>query len=192
MSNLPFTASEIRLATLGLASNATLLPILYAFWPAKKQTSNQDIRIQTFNTFLESYSTLRPEALTCLASPDFSHAVLPLSLNLPSRTLAPFQQHATQVFSLFSSFCLLPVPNGADEAIHFSPDTDTVIAHCKMGGKVNAQSEMGGVLGLEEWWTECVLFVRMSEDGKRIVEVREFVDSKKAEELRLRLSAVFE
>jgi hypothetical protein len=49
---------------------------------------------------------------------------------------------------------------------------------------------MGAKLGLSEWWTECVLFVRMSKDGKRIEEVEEFVDSAKAEELQKRLGNV--
>jgi hypothetical protein len=65
-----------------------------------------------------------------------------------------------------------------------------VIAHCKMGGKVDVESEMGTKLGLSEWWTECVLFVRMSEDGKRIVELNEFVNSAKADELQRRLGGV--
>jgi hypothetical protein len=62
-----------------------------------------------------------------------------------------------------------------------------------MGGRMNAESETGARLvqsGLDEWWTECVLFMRMSRDGKRVVEVRECVDSVKAEELRGRLTKV--
>ena len=79
--------------------------------------------------------------------------------------------------------------------VHYSEDTGYCVAHCKMGGKVNGQSENGKKLieqGLPEWWTECVLFVKISADGKRVVEVREFVDSAKAEELRKRLSGVLE
>ena len=46
--------------------------------------------------------------------------------------------------------------------------------------------------GLTEWWTECALMVRISKDGKRVVEVREFVHSAKAEELKRRLTGVLE
>jgi hypothetical protein len=76
------------------------------------------------------------------------------------------------------------------DAVHFSAETNTVIAHCKMGGKVNTESEMGAKLGLNEWWTESVLFVRMSEDGKKVEEVGEFVNSAKAEEMQRRLGNV--
>lgn len=88
---------------------------------------------------------------------------------------------------------MIPQSHGSYGTVHLSKDTNTVIAHCKMGGKLNAESEMGAKLvasGITEWWTECVLFVQMSIDGKRIEEVREFVNSAKAEELQNRLSAV--
>ena len=88
---------------------------------------------------------------------------------------------------------MTPQTNGKGDAVHFSYETNTVTAHCKMGGKVNAESELGLRLvsgGLTEWWTECVLFVQMSPDGKRVVEVREFVHSAKAEELQKRVSGV--
>lgn len=88
---------------------------------------------------------------------------------------------------------MIPQASGGNEGVHFSRETNTVIAHCKMGGKVNGVSEKGKILvdgGITEWWTECVLFVRLSEDGRRIIEIREFVDSKKAEELQKRLSGI--
>lgn len=62
-----------------------------------------------------------------------------------------------------------------------------------MGGKVNAASEMGKKLidgGITDWLTECVLFVKMSPDGTKIIELKEFVNSAKAEELQRRLSGV--
>ncbi|KAF2125056.1 hypothetical protein P153DRAFT_370382 [Dothidotthia symphoricarpi CBS 119687] len=191
MSDLQFSPSEIRLATATLAAVMALLPALYFLYPSQKQESTEHVR--TFNKFLKSYSTLRPQALTANASRDFKHAVLPASLNLPPRTLQPFQQHAGMIFSLFAAFDMIPQPNRTQEAVHFSKETDTVVAHCKMGGKVNGESEMGRKLiasGITEWWTECVLFVKMSKDGTKILEVREFVNSAKAEELQKRLSGV--
>jgi hypothetical protein len=97
------------------------------------------------------------------------------------------------IFSLFDNFSMIPQGNGEGESVHFSRDTNTVVAHCKMGGKVNGDSDKGRLLieaGYDEWWTECVLSVRLSEDGLRVEEVREFVDSKKAQELQSRLSGV--
>ncbi|KAF2623755.1 hypothetical protein BU25DRAFT_414214 [Macroventuria anomochaeta] len=88
---------------------------------------------------------------------------------------------------------MMPQSNGKGDAVHSSKETHMVTARCKMGVKVNAEGEMGQKLiasGLMEWWTECVLFVQMSPDGKRIVEVREFVHSVKAEELKQRLSGM--
>jgi hypothetical protein len=97
------------------------------------------------------------------------------------------------VFSLFHDFRMVPQEDGKRNDFYFSKATNTVIAHCKMGGKVNPNSEMGARLvesGIADWWTECILFVQMTEDGKRIIEVREFVDSARAEELQKKLSGV--
>lgn len=190
MSQLKFSSSEIRLATGALATIAALVPTLYFLRSARKESTEH---LNTFKKFIESYSTLRPEALTANATWDFKHTVLPASLGLPSRTLAPFKQHAGMIFSLFADFHMIPQSDFSCGAVHLSKDTSTVIAHCKMGGKVNTESEMGAKLvasGITEWWTECVLFVQMSADGKRIEEVREFVNSAKAEELQKRLSGV--
>lgn len=186
MSNLQISNSEARIATAAIAALSIIVPAVYLLRSDKPQDSTQ--HLQTFRKLLRSYSTLRPAALGANASSDFTHIVLPLSLNLPPRSLENFQQHASMIFSLFEDFKM--VPHGQ---VHFSKETDTVIAHCKMGGKVNGASEKGQILiegGLPEWWTECVLFVKMSPDGRKIIELKEFVNSAKAEELQRRLSGV--
>ncbi|KAF1946851.1 hypothetical protein EJ02DRAFT_198480 [Clathrospora elynae] len=192
MPDLKFSTSEIRLATATLAAIATLLPLAYFLYPAQTQDSTE--HVNTFNKFIKSYSTLRPQALTTSATYDFTHVSLPTDLNLPTRTLYPFREHAETVFSVFSAFEVTPLEDGnGGDAVHFSRDTDTVVAHCKMGGKVNGESEMGTKLidaGISEWWTEGVLFVKLSKDGKRVEGVREFMHSKKAEELQIRLDGV--
>ncbi|KAJ4361380.1 hypothetical protein N0V95_001891 [Ascochyta clinopodiicola] len=191
MSDLRFTSSELRFATATLAMIAALAPAVYFLLPAKKQDSAEHVK--TFNKLIKAYSTRRPEALISTASRDFTHTVLPASLSLPSRPLTSFKEHAGMIFSLFENFEMTPQSNGNGDAVHYSKETNTVTAHCRMGGKVDAESPMGQKLiasGLSEWWTECVLFVQMSPDGKRIVEVREFVHSAKAEELQERLSGV--
>ncbi|PSN68796.1 hypothetical protein BS50DRAFT_619560 [Corynespora cassiicola Philippines] len=193
MSQLNFSQSEIRLATATLATIAVIAPAIYYLLPEKPQEATEHVK--TFRKYVKAYSTLRPQALAATASNDFNHKVVPLSLQLPARTLEPFQQHASMIFSLFESFSMIPQPPNHKEAFHFCKETNTVIAHCKMGGKVNEQSEKGKILiesGLREWWTECVLFVQMNASGKRVVEVKEFVDSAKAEELKKRLTGVLE
>jgi hypothetical protein len=191
MSQLNFRSSEIRLATATLATIASLAPTLYFLRSFTRQGPAEHIK--TFDKFIQSYSTRRPEVLVAAATWDFEHTVLPVSLGLPLRTLVPFKQHASMIFSLFSDFQMVPQADRTGKTVHLSRDTNTVIAHCKMGGKVNPESEMGAKLaasGIADWWTECVLFVQMTEDGKWIVGVREFVNSVKAEELQQRLSGI--
>lgn len=192
MSSLSFSPSELRIATAALAAFTAIVPVYYLFRNgALAQESTPHLK--TFRKYLKAYTTLRPQALSANATTDFTHAVLPLSLNIPVRPLEGFQQHAHIIFSLFSSFQMIPVKSGQDSGVHFSKETNTVVAHCKMGGKVNSASEKGQMLinaGYEEWWTENVLVVRMSEDGTRVEEVKEFVDSAKAAELQKRLNGV--
>ena len=90
---------------------------------------------------------------------------------------------------------MIPQPLQNSDSIHLCKRTNTVISHCKMGGKINLESEKGRLLmeqGIVEWWTECVLFVRMDDEGRKILEIREFVNSSKAEELKRRLAGVLE
>jgi hypothetical protein len=192
MSDFGFTPSEIRFATATLAAIAALAPIAYLLYPSQSQESTA--HVQTFNKFIESYATLRPQALTTYATRDFSHTSLPADLHLPTRSLQPFREHAETVFEIFSDFQVVPEDDGhGGRAVHFSKDTNTVVAHCKMGGKVNGDGQLGTQLlesRITEWWTEGALFVKLSKDGKRVESVREFMHSKKAEELQIRLDGI--
>ncbi|KAF2877628.1 hypothetical protein BDV95DRAFT_614758 [Massariosphaeria phaeospora] len=187
-----------NLATVALATLAILLPSIYFLVsertrPTRMSAPAPTPHIATFHAFLRAYSTLSPATLTANASPAFTHSVLPSSLGLPARTLDPFKQHAGMILSLFSSFSMTPQPSPS--AVHYSRDTNTVVAHCKMGGVINGESEQGKKLvdsGVSEWWTECVMFVRMDEGGREVVEVREFVHSAKAEELKRRMMGLLE
>ena len=187
MSDPKFSSAELRLMLAAIA----LVPSVYFFWPAKKQDSTEHVK--TFNKLIKGYSTLRPEALVATATRDFAHTILPASLNIPARQVAAFRDHAEIFFSISESFEMTPQPNREGKSVHQSLETSTVTAHCKMGGKVSTESDFGRKLiasGLNEWWTECVLSVQMSRNGKRIIEVREFVHSAKAEELQQRLLGV--
>ncbi|PVH92857.1 hypothetical protein DM02DRAFT_604743 [Periconia macrospinosa] len=193
MSTLLFSNSELRVATATLAALAAIVPAYYLFRNEGFLKSASTPHLKTFRKYLKAYSSLRPASLSANATNDFTHAVLPLSLKIPERDLEDFQQHAHIIFSLFASFQMIPVKTPDDDGVHFSKETNTVIAHCKMGGKVNSENEKGKLLidaGYDEWWTENVLVVRLSEDGTRVEEVKEFVDSAKAAELQQRLSGV--
>jgi hypothetical protein len=192
MSDLGFNASEIRFATATLAAIATLVPLAYFLYQPQSQDSTE--HLETFNKFIQSYSTLRPQALTTYATHDFSHVSLPSDLHLPTRSIRPFRDHAEHVFEIFHDFQVIPEDDGyGGKAVHFSRDTNTVVAHVKMGGKINEESELGAKMAsahIEDWWTEGVFFVKLSEDGKKVEGVREFMHSKKAEELQIRLDGV--
>jgi hypothetical protein len=191
-SSLNFSQSEIRFATATLASVLILVPSFY--YLRREIPLEETPHVRTFRKYIKAYSTKRPQALAANASVDFTHVVLPSALQIPTRTLDPFKMHAGMIFSLFENFDMLPQSQGPQGNVHFCKETNTVIAHCRMGGKVNAQSEKGKLLieqGVKEWWTECVLFVRMDEGGRKVMEVREFVNSAKAEELKKRLEGIF-
>jgi hypothetical protein len=192
-STINFSQSEIRFATATLASVLVLIPAFY--YLRREIPLEETLHVRTFRKYIKAYSTKRPQALAANVSVDFTHMVLPSALQIPTRTLDPFKMHAGMIFSLFEKFDMLPQSQGPQGNVHYCKDTNTVIAHCRMGGKINAQSEKGKLLieqGLNEWWTECVLFVRMDDEGRKVVEVREFVHSAKAEELKKRLEGIFE
>ena len=57
--------------------------------------------------------------------------------------------------------------------------SNAVIVYAKMVGELK---------GLGPWENECVIVLRMSEDGTEVVEQTEFVDSAKANELREKMA----
>ncbi|KAF2746384.1 hypothetical protein M011DRAFT_478360 [Sporormia fimetaria CBS 119925] len=188
------------LSLMGL-SKTTLLTIAltFIFFPvllrkAIFKSRSRPQHLETFNQYINSYSTLRPAALTTHLTPTFTHTVLPLSLNWPSRDTSAFKTHASVIFSLFRTFRMIPQPEDQPR-VFVDKERNTVIAHCRMGGEVNRESEKGKILvgqGITEWWNECVLFVEMDEAGRMVKGVREFVDSRKAGELMQRLSGIQE
>jgi len=163
---------------------------IYLFNGKPKSPTWEPQHIQTFHTLLENYSSLSPLRLTSNFAPEYTHTVLPNSLEWPRSNLANFRAHSAEIFSLFQSFKMRPT-----DEVHACLETNTVVAHCEMGGKLNSASEKGRRIiasGVEEWWTECVLFVKMDPRGGKVLEIKEFVDSVKAMELRRRSLGLFE
>jgi hypothetical protein len=66
--------------------------------------------------------------------------------------------------------------------VHSDKETNTVIAHCMSGGKVDVDHEIRYSVfasDVSEWWTEYMPFVHLDEAETMISEVREFVDTAK-------------
>lgn len=127
-------------------------------------------RLHTIHTLLNGYSSLSVAQLLKPLSSDFAHRVLPASLAMPLRNRDEFASHAAAIFSIFSAFAMLP------DAIYEDEAQGVVVVHARMEGVLKST---GGV-----WNNECVMMVRLSRDGKEVVEIREFVDGLKAAEMR--------
>ncbi|KAI1739919.1 hypothetical protein F4680DRAFT_466072 [Xylaria scruposa] len=126
-------------------------------------------RMQTIDALLEGYSSLSVARLLEPLDPGFYHRTLPQSLGMPVRNREAFAEHAARVFSVFEEFKMVP---------------RTIIDDAS-SGIVAIEADMLGTLkgGRGEWKNECVMMVKLGEDGLKVLEVREFVDSAKAMEM---------
>lgn len=138
--------------------------------------ADRSMRLRTAYAVLDSYSALDVDALLGPTAANFTHQVLPLSLGMPVRSRDEFASHATRFVTIFKSFAMEP------QAVFEDAEQNAVVAYCKMVGELN--------MGLGAWENECVIMMRMSEDGTAVVEHREFVDSVKAQLLPKKLAEV--
>lgn len=129
--------------------------------------------LDTVNSLLRGYNSLSVSTLLRPLSPEFKHQVLPASLGMPLSNRDAFSKHAAGIFAIFSSFKMIPL-----EIFSISGGKEIFII----------RAEMRGVLknGGGNWRNECVMFIRLSEDCSQVVEITEFVDSRKAVEMRER------
>ncbi|KAE9375927.1 hypothetical protein N431DRAFT_463988 [Stipitochalara longipes BDJ] len=134
--------------------------------------SNESIRVQTARAALASYSALEVEALLQPLDDEFTHKVLPSSLEMPLRNREAFTTHADRVTSVFKSFSMVP------QSMFEDPVKNTVIVYAKM---------IGELVDLGPWENECIIFMKMSANGKKVVEHTEFVDSLRAKLLQAKL-----
>ena len=129
----------------------------------------QSQRLKTVHALFEAYNLCDPEKiLETLDDALGTHQVLPYSLGMPVKTTDEFRPHATRVCSAFEEMKMDPY------AIYEDPVQNAVIVHTKMTGKMAA--DKGGA----PWSNECVMMMKFNEDGTKIIEHREFVDSAKA------------
>lgn len=131
-------------------------------------TSN---RLATAYALLEAYSSLSPDQILAQLDDNGRYQVLPDSLGMPQRTKDEFAAHAAGITSVFKSFKMIP------QAIYEDAASNVVVIHAKMDGQL--AKGPGG-----RWENECVMLLSMNEDGTKIVEIKEFVDSDKAMKMR--------
>ncbi|KAI1122543.1 hypothetical protein F5Y10DRAFT_270983 [Nemania abortiva] len=126
-------------------------------------------RMQTIDALLDGYGSLSVAKLLEPLAPDFHHQTLPESLGMPVRDRDAFGKHAAGIFDIFDEFKLVP------RTIIDDPVTGVVAIDAEMLGTLKG--------GKGEWKNECVMMVKLTEDGLHVLEVREFVDSAKAMEM---------
>ncbi|KAK6842387.1 hypothetical protein PG990_005671 [Apiospora arundinis] len=127
-------------------------------------------RIKTVHDLLEGYRSLSVSTLLAPLAADFRHRALPASLEMPERDRAAFGEHAAGVFGLFDAFEMVP------QSVHEDAATNVVVVHALMRGVMKMKQI--------DWRNECILLIRLSEDGAQVREISEFVDSAKAVEMR--------
>lgn len=137
-------------------------------------STEQSQRLQTVHSLLDGYGSLSVPTLTATLADDFKHQVLPESLGMPARDKASFEQHAAGIFSVFEEFAMVPT------AVFEDSERNAVVVSARMQGTLKG--------GKGEWRNECVMMITLSDDGTRIVEVHEFVDSAKALEMRAKMA----
>lgn len=133
--------------------------------PPRKQSN-----MQTVHRLLDGYGSLSVPTLLEPLADDFQHRVLPESLDMPTRDKASFAEHATGVFGIFEKFQMIPLSTYEDR------DSNAVVVHARMQGTMKR--------GAAEWRNECIMMIRLSADGNKVVDIAEFVDSAKAVQMR--------
>jgi len=137
---------------------------------------SRSTRLQTAYQVLDAYGSLSVDAMLEPLAEDFTHQVLPESLDLPRRSKEQFGRHAGGIFKSFKSFKMVPQGMFEDDA------DNAVVARCRMVGELkDGITPEGKPSG---WVNECVILLKMSADGKKVVEAREFVDSQKSVQMR--------
>lgn len=128
-------------------------------------------RLATAYALLEAYSSLSPEMILEKLDDNGRYMILPESLSMPPRTKQEFAAHAAGITSVFKSFKMIP------KSIYEDAAANSVIVHAKMDGELAKGSGA-------RWENECVMMLRLNDEGSKIVEIKEFVDSDKAMKMR--------
>ena len=115
--------------------------------------SSHSVRVSTARAALASYSALQVEASSNYPDHNFTHKILPSSLEMASRDMETFKTHAERVTSVFESFAMVP------QSIFEDPVQNMVIVRGKM---------IGELTDLGPWENECIIFMKISDDGRKV------------------------
>ncbi|RYO74483.1 hypothetical protein DL766_000471 [Monosporascus sp. MC13-8B] len=127
-------------------------------------------RISTVNALLDGYGSLSIAQLLEPLAAEFRHQVLPESLQMEQCDKESFAKKAEGIFGIFAEFQMIP------QSIAEDAKRGMVIVHAHMDGTFKN--------GSGKWKNECVMIIQLSPDGTKVLEIREFVDSAKALEMR--------
>lgn len=131
-------------------------------------------RLETTYALLDAYATLSPDNMLAHLSDDYTHQVLPESMGMPSRDRAAFAEHAKGITAIFAKFAMLP------KRVFEDPEQNSVVVYANMDGVLQG--------GLGPWVNECIMMLRFNDDGSKVTEMKEFVDSARAAMFREKLS----
>lgn len=129
-------------------------------------TVTQSTRLQTVYALLDAYSTLNPDNMLANLSDDFTHQILPESIGMPPRERAAFAEHAKGITAIFTKFAMKP------KSVFEDPERNAVIVYANMDGELQG--------GLGPWVNECIMIMKLNDDGTKVVDMKEFVDSARA------------
>ncbi|CAD0108923.1 unnamed protein product [Aureobasidium uvarum] len=134
-------------------------------------SETRSTRLNTAYSLLDAYGSLSPDAILDHLDDSCTHQALPASLGMPPRSKEEFRGHAQGITSIFTTFAMVP------QNIYEDEDNNAVVIHAMMDGQLNKP-------GMGPWKNECIMLLRFTPDGSKIIQIREFVDSAKAMEMR--------
>ncbi|KAI0143718.1 hypothetical protein GGR57DRAFT_518200 [Xylariaceae sp. FL1272] len=132
------------------------------------ETSRQQ-RMGTIRQLLDGFGSLSVNSLLKPLAPELQYQTLPESLGFPVHNFESFKHHAEGIYGIFDEFKMVP----------------RLIADDAVAGIVTIHAQMIGILrdSKRQWRNECIMLVKLTEDGQKVSEIKEFVDSAKAMEM---------
>lgn len=166
------SADEVHLSGASIVAGVDEFGSAYPPNPFKVKVKVAEEK-STIIALLDAYGSLSVPRLLGLLAANFTHRVLPESLGMPARDKEAFAQHAAGIFAIFESFRMVPV-----ELLKMEGWRETWVVSAYMKGVLKE--------GKGEWTNECVMIVKMDDDGVLVEEIQEFVDSARAVEMKKR------
>ncbi|KAI1266544.1 hypothetical protein F5Y18DRAFT_360619 [Xylariaceae sp. FL1019] len=131
--------------------------------------TSREQRMRTIRDLLDGYGSLSVTSLLKPLAPELQYQTLPESLGFPVRNIDSFRHHAEGIYGIFDEFKMIP----------------RLITDDTVSGIVTIHAQMLGILraSKRQWRNECIMLIRLTEDGLKVCEIKEFVDSAKAIEM---------